>query len=178
MTDEFYLPEGDSISAQSPDNKQGRASEPLSPRIQDEVRSEFSKTQERSYAEYRRMIEKGIARELARINLPLSLYTEWYWQIDLHNLFHFLRLRMDPHAQYEIREYARCMFNLARHVCPAACEAFEDYKVYGEQFSRNEMKALKLFIDGSVLDHEQLKEKTGLSSGEAMEFLQKIGRKP
>jgi len=78
------------------------------------------------YANYSSMIEEGVARELARINLPLSLYTEWYWQIDLHNLFHFLRLRLDPHAQHEIRAYAAALATCARAVAPLACEAFEN----------------------------------------------------
>jgi len=90
----------------------------------------------------------GIARELARIDLPLSLYTQWYWQMDLHNLFHFLKLRMDMHAQYEIRVYAETVFEIIKHVCPAACEAFENHMLNGSAFSGEEMEALKAMIAG------------------------------
>jgi thymidylate synthase (FAD) len=90
----------------------------------------------------------GIAREISRINLPLSLYTQWYWQMDLHNLFHFLRLRLDAHAQYEIRVYAQQIFELIRTVCPIACEAFEEHRLNGVSFSGSEMDALKQMLEG------------------------------
>jgi thymidylate synthase (FAD) len=102
--------------------------------------------QRRAYAEYTEMLEAGVARELARINLPLSLYTEWYWQIDLHNLFHFLRLRLDPHAQYEIRVYAEALAVCAKAVAPLAYEAFEEYGLHGASFSRTEMKLLRAML--------------------------------
>ena len=90
----------------------------------------------------------GIARELSRINLPLSLYTEWYWQMDLHNLFHFLRLRLDEHAQYEIRAYAQVILDIIRLVCPIAVEAFEQYKLGSATFSASELEALKALLRG------------------------------
>ena len=85
----------------------------------------------------------GLARELARIDLPLSLYTEWYWQIDLHNLFRFLQLRLDPHAQLEIREYARALLDMARLVAPAATASFENHILGGSRFSGEEMAELR-----------------------------------
>ena len=85
----------------------------------------------------------GIARELARINLPLSIYTEFYWEIDLHNLFHFLQLRLDHHAQREIREYAEVMLELVRKVCPIATEAFENHRLNGRSFSADEVEAIR-----------------------------------
>ena len=88
-------------------------------------------------------MEEGLARELARINLPLSLYTEWYWQIDLHNLFRFLSLRLDPHAQKEIRLYAQTMLDITRAVAPAATESFERNILHGVRFNGAEMAELK-----------------------------------
>src|SRR5213078_2405276 len=79
------------------------------------------------YGDYQQLLEKGVSRELARIGLAVSVFTEWYWKIHLHNLFHFLSLRMDPHAQQEIRDYANAMFALVRPVVPIAAEAFLDY---------------------------------------------------
>src|SRR3982750_4304308 len=81
-------------------------------------------------------MNKGVSRELARIALPVSVYTEWYWKIDLHNLFHFLSLRMDPHAQQEIRDYANAMFELIRPIVPIAAEAFLDYHLGGLHLPR------------------------------------------
>jgi thymidylate synthase (FAD) len=88
-------------------------------------------------------VDEGIARELARINLPLSLYTEWYWQIDLHNLFHFLKLRLDAHAQKEIRLYAKNLLEIARKVAPCCCESFERHILNGVHFSGDELEELR-----------------------------------
>src|SRR4030088_457614 len=89
------------------------------------------------------MLDKGVARELARIGLPLNVYTEWYWKIDLHNLFNFLSLRMDPHAQQEIRDYANAMFALIQPIVPIAAEAFLDYRLHAVNLSRLEVEALR-----------------------------------
>jgi thymidylate synthase (FAD) len=94
-------------------------------------------------------VNVGIARELARINLPLSLYTEWYWQIDLHNLFHFLELRLDSHAQKEIRLYAEVLFAIAKKVAPACCESFERHVLSGVRFSGEELAELRKRLDGN-----------------------------
>ena len=90
----------------------------------------------------------GIAREISRIDLPLSLYTEFYWQMDLHNLFHFLALRLDAHAQYEIREYAKRIFEMVKIVCPIAAEAFENHKLNGVSLSGSEKEAVRKIIAG------------------------------
>lgn len=148
LRDEFYLPEGAQIAVQSEDNKQGRASEPVDPELQERIRTTLAEEQRRSYETYTELVELGIARELARIDLPLSLYTEFYWQMDLHNLFHFLRLRMDAHAQYEIRAFARVIYEIAAKVCPMACEAFEEYVVGATVLSRSELEAVKRMIRG------------------------------
>ena len=94
------------------------------------------------------MIEKGLAREIARINLPLALYTEFYWQMDLHNLFHFLKLRLDSHAQYEIREYGKVMLEMVRKVCPLATASFENDMNGAVSFTAEEMDALRKVLDG------------------------------
>lgn len=147
MKDEFYLPTPDKVCAQSESNKQGRA-EPLPAEVAEGVIAEMGREQREVYANYQKMLDAGVARELARANLPLSLYTEWYWQIDLHNLFHFLRLRLDPHAQYEIRAFAEAMAQCARAVAPLAYEAFEEHKLGAVAFSRAEAEALALMLDG------------------------------
>jgi len=98
---------------------------------------------EAQYSRYQALLDKGVARELARIGLPLTLYTEWYWKCDLHNIFHFLSLRMNDHAQAEIREYAYAMFALVRLVAPLACEAFLDYELGGMHLSRLEVESMR-----------------------------------
>lgn len=148
MKDEFYLPDGDVIAQQSADNKQGRDKEPVPPEMQQRILELLEKDQVEVYSRYQEMLESGIARELARINLPLSLYTELFWQIDLHNLFHFLRLRLDPHAQFEIRAYAEVMMEIASAVCPVACEAFQEHVAGGVRFSKSELKAINDLLDG------------------------------
>ena len=92
---------------------------------------------------YDELIKKGVSRELARAHLPQCTFTEFYWKIDLHNLFHFLQLRIDDHAQKEIRDLANKIFNLIRPVCPMACEAFEDFRVGAVTLSRLEVDAIK-----------------------------------
>lgn len=150
MKEEFYIPAGEHISLQSADNKQGRSGELLDPEEQMRIQAELTGQQKRAYKDYTAHLECGIARELARINLPLSLYTEWYWQMDLHNLFHFLKLRMGPHAQLEIREYACTIFEIAKKVAPIATEAFEEHVLRGGNFSRAEMEALKGMLKGEA----------------------------
>ncbi len=150
MRDEFYVPEPDQMRGQSTDNKQARSDERLPDPVVEAMLKEFVNDQKSIYQHYEGMIESGLARELARTNLPLSLYTEWYWQIDLHNLFHFLRLRMDDHAQYEIRVYAEAMAKCAQAVAPLAYEAFEEHVLHGVRFSRAECQALVAMIDGKA----------------------------
>lgn len=148
MKDDFYIPASSDIAQQSKDNKQGRAAEEIDESYAKEVQMSLEKGQKESYSEYTKLIDSGLAREIARINLPLSLYTEMYWQIDLHNLFHFLRLRLDAHAQKEIRDYAQVLLDIAKIVAPAACASFENHKKGGVNFSKAELDELRLLLDG------------------------------
>lgn len=146
MKDEFYVPDPGQVRAQSESNKQGRSDEVLEGA--GEIIAEMEADQRLIYQHYEGMLERGMAREIARANLPLSLYTEWYWQIDLHNLFRFLRLRMDGHAQYEIRVYAEALARCAQAVAPIAYEAFEEHMLHGVRFSRAECLALVAMLEG------------------------------
>lgn len=127
---------------------------------------------------YQYRLGMGVAREQARKDLPLSTYTEAYWKCDLHNIFHFLRLRMDAHAQYEIRQYANAMYKLIKPVCPIACEAFEDYRLNAVQFSGPEMKLLNNPLVREAIVAAAKKEgidKNDISMRELKEFKQKLG---
>ena len=110
---------------------------------------------EKQYADYETLMAKGVSRELARIALPVSVYTEWYWKCDLHNIFRFLSLRMDPHAQQEIRDYATAMFELIRPIVPIAAEAFLDYDFGSMNLSRLEIDSLRT---GKPLDSTNKRE--------------------
>ncbi len=146
MRDEFYVPDADQLRFQSADNKQARGDERLPTDVSQAILQEYQADQAALYGHYTGMIEKGLAREVARANLPLSLYTEWYWQIDLHNLLRFLHLRMDAHAQYEIRVYAEAMADCAKAVAPLAYEAFEEHVLGSVRFSRAELAAVANLI--------------------------------
>ena len=172
MKDEFYVPDVEAIHYQSRRNKQGCEGEVPS-ELRQKVLNILATSQRQMYDEYSHMLEEDIARELARINLPLSVYTEWYWKIDLHNLFHFLRLRMDPHAQYEIRTYGEAIAEITRKVVPVAWEAFEDYMLKAEHFSRLELKILTERLDVQCITKEYLEGK-GMKGREAEEFLEKL----
>ena len=176
MKDEFYLPAPATIALQSPDNKQGRAAEALPEAEAAGHVSRMESAQKAAYAEYSELIESGLARELARIDLPLSLYTEWYWQIDLHNLFRFIQLRIDPHAQFEIREYARVLLDIARKVAPAACASFENHILGGTRFSAEEMEELRKRLAGSGAAGEVATPapEAGLSGRPLMRFEEKL----
>ncbi|TVR70659.1 MAG: FAD-dependent thymidylate synthase [Spirochaetaceae bacterium] len=181
MKDEFYLPRGEAIAPQASDNKQGRSPEAFDPDRQAAIRDTLQAEQARSYQAYQELLDQDVARELARINLPLSMYTEWYWQIDLHNLFHFLALRLDAHAQYEIREYARVMLDIVRRVAPLATEAFEEHQMGAVRFSRREFEALQALLR-PVTDGEDdgdpavraAAEDAGLKGRDADRFVSKI----
>ncbi len=152
MKEEFYVPSKDVVSFQSKDNKQGRAKDEVPSELRDKVLDVITELNQTSYKSYETMIEHGIAKELARVCLPLNLYTEWYWQIDLKNLLHFLRLRMDEHAQYEIREYANAMAEVVKKVCPYTWESFEEHTLYSTKLSRTESKLLQDVFKGNDLD--------------------------
>jgi thymidylate synthase (FAD) len=150
MKDEFYLPDPAQVCTQSDSNKQGR-SEPLPLDEAMAIIEQMEREQKEEYTNYMGLIDKGVARELARTNLPLSLYTEWYWQIDLHNLFHFIRLRIDPHAQYEIRVYAEALAQCAKAVAPMAYEAFVEHVLGSVTFSKAESVALVNMLNGQAI---------------------------
>ena len=160
LKDDFYVPEAGDVALQSTDNKQGRSAESLDRQKAEKIRTAFAEGQKLSYAAYSSLVDDGIARELARINLPLSLFTEWYWQIDLHNLFHFLKLRLDAHAQKEIRLYAKVLFDIAKKVAPCSCESFEKHILSGVSFSGDEMaelrKRLGIRLDGNSQGGDRL----------------------
>lgn len=145
---EFYVPDAANIAKQSPTNSQGRAEDTDDMRPE-EIQEIMRKAANSAFDDYDLMIDDegyGVARELARINLPLSAYTQWYWKVDLHNLLHFLRLRCDPHAQYEIRVYADVIAKLLSQWVPLAMGAFEDYKLKAVTLSSMEFEALRRWI--------------------------------
>jgi thymidylate synthase (FAD) len=149
MKDDFYVPAPEDVALQSTDNKQGRSDVVLEPGNAEKIREAFVAIQKAGYDFYSSLVGVGIARELARINLPLSVYTEWYWQIDLHNLFHFLELRLDSHAQKEIRLYAEVLLAIAKKVAPSCCESFDRHILSGVRFSGEELAELRKRLGGS-----------------------------
>lgn len=153
VKDRYYHPSLDNVRKQSAANRQG-GEEPM-----DELTArqfcQWLDQIEKDYARYEQFIEKGVAREIARIALPASIYTEWYWKIDLHNLMHFLSLRMDAHAQKEIRDYATAMLALIRPIVPVAAEAFLDYQAESMHLTRLEIEALR---NGQPLATENKRE--------------------
>ena len=134
MKNEFYTPRADMLNKQSKDNKQGRG-EVLSSQEADEALKAIESAYKASSESYNKLLEIGVAKEIARIVLPLGLYTEFYWQIDLHNLFHFLALRLDHHAQREIREFAIEIYNILKKIMPMATTAFEKHLLNGIKLS-------------------------------------------
>jgi thymidylate synthase (FAD) len=167
---EFYIPAPEHINAQSVINNQGRG-EVLQGEEAARVLDILKTDSNRAYDNYEAMIsdegQDGLARELARMNLPSNIYTQWYWKVDLHNLFHFLRLRADSHAQYEIRVYADAICNIVADWVPAAYGAFEDYRLGGEQFSGKGMEVVRRMIKGE----EVTQETSGMSAGEWRELM-------
>jgi len=174
MKDEFYLPEKSQLRTQSVVNKQGRSDEKLEDDSVQIIYDKLSNSFEESYSEYKEFLELGLAREIARINLPLSNYTEWYWKIDLHNLFHFLRLRIDKHAQYEIQVYGNAIAEIVKKAVPLAWEAFEDYILNSSYFSSIENKVLAELIDYSKLPSVDDLVQKGISKREAIELIDKL----
>jgi len=141
VRDRFYRPDPAGVRQQSATNRQG--GETIADPATAEEFCKWLDEMEKQYEQYEHFIEKGISREMARIALPVNVYTEWYWKIDLHNLFHFLALRMDEHAQKEIRDYATAMFDLIQPIVPIAAEAFLDYQLHAVSLSRLEIEALR-----------------------------------
>ena len=149
--DEFYYPDPEHIQFQSVLNKQGRRGE-VPAELKQKVQDYFKEISEKSFAMYSELNEAGVSRELARAVLPVNLYTEWYWKNDLHNLLHFIGLRSDSHAQYEIRVFSDAMAKSVKVVAPFAWEAYQDYVVKGMRFSRVEQSMLEKQLPSRVVD--------------------------
>jgi thymidylate synthase (FAD) len=175
MKDEFYIPELDQIRPQNKVNRQGRAKDILPEEKAKEINKMFEDTQKTLFKEYKTLLEQDLARELARINLPLSTYTEWYWKIDLHNLLHFLNLRLDEHAQYEIRVYAQAITKLIEPIVPLVMEAFEDYELNALTFSKQELEIINSLMESGIPDDKILAE-YHIKGLEATEFKDKMSK--
>jgi len=172
---EYYIPAATTLAAQSDTNRQGRGDVlqgDEAQRVLDLLRGDAEQT----YAHYEEMLsddgKAGLSRELARMNLTLNTYTQWYWKTDLHNLFHFLRLRADAHAQYEIRVYADAICDLTKAWVPMAYGAFEDYRLGAVTLSGPAMEAVRRMIAGETVTQET----SGLSAGEWREVQGALGR--
>jgi thymidylate synthase (FAD) len=186
MKDEFYLPDLERLGRQSTTNKQGTSDQGYSAEDAALILDNLKGSGKTAFENYAWLVsdEVDLARELARINLPLSTYTEMYWKIDLHNLLHFLSLRMDSHAQYEIRVYADLIGSIVEQWMPMTWKAFEDYRLNGVTFSAIEMKVLKdLLWDFDADDLAALCDRHGvcdrhgaLSKRERVEFATKLDR--
>ena len=181
---EFYIPSIENVAAQSKVNNQGRG-DLLSSDDAAEVISILKKDAEQTYANYETLLNEssdgqsideskpGVARELARMNLTLNTYTQWYWKIDLNNLLHFLALRADAHAQYEIRVYADIMMDIVKKWVPIAADAFEDYRIGGTEVSAKEINLLKKLLKGEKTSFED----EGISKREWSELQRKFDLK-
>jgi thymidylate synthase (FAD) len=167
---EFYIPAPDALAAQSTTNRQGRG-EVMEGAAAARVLEILKDDSRLCYDHYQEMLAEGedrpgLARELARMNLPMNVYTQWYWKTDLHNLMHFLRLRADAHAQYEIRVYAEAICDLVRAWVPATWAAFEDYRLNAVQLSGQAMACVRRMLAGETVTQEN----SGMSKGEWREF--------
>jgi thymidylate synthase (FAD) len=180
---EFYIPDAAHLNPQSQQNNQGRSPQTLSAAESARVLEILKGDSEQTYAHYEELMncdasgavidesKTGVARELARMNLTLNYYTQWYWKIDLHNLMHFLMLRADPHAQYEIRVYADAMIDILKAWVPYAYEAFDEHRLNGARFSRTALAVVKRMLNGETVTQET----SGLTKREWVEFQASIG---
>jgi thymidylate synthase (FAD) len=173
--DEYYVPEINQICYQSKDNKQGR-SVPFENEEASFFQTQFQLESNVAFSRYNIKLSCGMAKELARINLPLSTYSEMYWKMDLHNLFHFLKLRLHPHAQYEIRVYAQAILDIIKPIVPISCEAFEDYILNAQSLSGKELEVLgELLKDPFIAEMlTTLIEQSELGSREKKELKNKL----
>ncbi|MGB0921836.1 MAG: FAD-dependent thymidylate synthase [Alphaproteobacteria bacterium] len=165
LDNEFYMPGDDQLAMQSTDNRQGRAGV-LSGADAARVKQLLLEDSERAYEHYEEMLNEradgtiidegrdGFARELARMNLPVNFYTQWYWKTDLHNLLHFLSLRADSHAQYEIRVFAEAMLKTVQAWVPNTYEAFEDYRMGAANLSAQALAVVKRRLAGETVTQE------------------------
>lgn len=179
MDKEFYVPEPGHLAAQSRSNRQGRGNV-LEGEEANRVLQLLKNDAMQAYSHYEEMLNQdadeniidekrsGLARELARMNLSLNFYTQWYWKIDLHNLLHFLSLRADSHAQYEIRVYAEAMLEVLKAWVPITYAAFMDYRVGGASISAKGLAVIKQMIAGNQVSQEQ----SGMSKGEWRELME------
>jgi len=188
LEDEFYIPEKDIMAEQSSGNRQGRDAILTDSEAQI-VRDKISDLSDISYDRYKYLLneegenedpERGkLARELSRIVIPTNVYTQWYWKIDLHNLFHFLSLRLDTHAQYEIRVYAEVMAEMVKQFIPIAYEAFEDYNLNAMRITGPDREVLKKLVEDKDITRDEIIkicEETGLTNKrERAELLDKLG---
>ena len=177
LDDEFYLPAPEHLASQSTANRQGRA-EVLDGPAAAAALDALGTNAAEAYARYALLLNEGadgqprdperagLARELARMVLPLSTYTQWYWKIDLHNLLHFVALRADPHAQYEIRAYAEVLLGVLRRWVPLTCEAFVDYRLEGVELSAKALAVVRRMLRGETVAQEG----SGLSAREWREL--------
>ena len=180
----FYQPPEDQLLAQSAHNHQGRAGAPLDAGLRAEAFRRWREQRDGAVANYEWLNVHEVAREIARIDLPLSTYTQWYWKIDLHNLLHFLTLRVDAHAQWEIQQFGRVMAGMLKRVAPLSYEAWIDYDVCGAHLSRMELDVLRSLVRGEPdtivvqagsLSRPEMEAK-GLSGREIDELLGVLGR--
>ncbi|MFO0567328.1 MAG: FAD-dependent thymidylate synthase [Polyangiaceae bacterium] len=179
----FYTPSEEQLQTQSRKNNQGRSGESVPASQYAAAIGRWNEIRRLSQSAYEWMTHEEMARELARIDLPLSTYTQWYWKIDLHNLLHFLKLRVDAHAQWEIQEYGRVMAGMLKRLAPHSYEAWIDYDVCGARMSRMELAALQKLVQssadglsarsGAALDRPAL-EAVGLSKRELDELVSKL----
>ncbi|MCL5429896.1 MAG: FAD-dependent thymidylate synthase [Candidatus Marsarchaeota archaeon] len=180
----YYVPESSEVQAQSKSNRQGRGGK-LQKEVTDKFRANVRKISDEAYNDYSEALENGVTRELARIVLPVNYYTQWYWMANLHNIFHFLSLRMDSHAQHEIRAYTYPFANIVKAVAPVAYDAWEELVFKSANFSDRELTALKHLLRENM-NPEEACEKAGmalrkedgtpLKSGAGIEFIEKINR--
>lgn len=156
----FYTPEKANFQPQSKTNNQGRAGEEFSGLFYETATQRWRENREVQAGMYEWLTMHDVAREISRIDLPLSTYTQWYWKIDLHNLMHFLGLRVDSHAQYEIRAFGNIMAGMLKRVAPLSFEAWMDYDVTGTRLSRMELDAIRTLVSTTAAN--------GLESGKAV----------
>jgi thymidylate synthase (FAD) len=167
LSNEFYIPEVSQLATQSEINKQGKSSNEFNREHAAEILEILKQSENDAYEKYSHMInDLSLARELARTILPLGVYTEMYWKIDLHNLLHFLRLRADVHAQYEIRCYAEVILEILKKWVPFTYEAFINYRKDAVSVPKKCVELLKRAVNGEKISEED----SGLSKGEWLEF--------